>query len=100
MELLHVIQVVASVYLLSGEDVTDLFLETAQESRVTADSNSGNNRKKREISDNNVINVPDDPIKLDESWKPPVRITFHDDYFLEATSPILIWDQLAVHIWQ
>ena len=74
------VQIVISAYLLSGEDVTELFVKTAQESRVAASSdndNSGNSRKKRDTSDNNVINAVDDPIKLDETWKPPVWIVLH-----------------------
>ena len=80
MEFFPLVQIVISTYLLSGEDVTELFVKSAQESRVAASSdsgNSGNSRKKRDTSDNNVMNAVDDPIKLDETWKPPVRILFH-----------------------
>ena len=94
MEFFPGVQIVTSAYILSGEDVTELFVKTAQESRVAASSdngNSGNSRKKRDTSDNNVINAVDDPIKLDETWKPPVRILLHLVlYFLAATSQILI----------
>ena len=51
-----------------GKDVTDEFVALAQASIV---STSGR-RKKRQSSQNNVINVPDDPIKLNENYTPPV----------------------------
>ena len=48
--------------------MTDEFVALAQASIV---STSGR-RKKRQSSQNNVISVPDDPIKLNENYTPPV----------------------------